>query len=193
MELTILFTFLSLYFTTQTVEPMPASESRTIVLIRHAKSSWDDPTLRDFDRPLNDRGYSDAPFMGKQLAMHGLHFDRVIASPSKRTTQTLQYVSKEAGIRESIITWDSTVFHSTAENLLRLLENLDPSVHTVAVVGHNPSMTQLANLLQSDTLIDNVPTCGMVAVNYQLSSWSELRNSKGKLDFYIYPKLFKNR
>lgn len=173
---------------TQTQLPVPMENERTIVLIRHAKSSWDNPDLADFDRPLNDRGFTDAPLMGKQLALQGLRFDAIIASPSKRTTQTLSFLLKEIKFPESKIVWDSSIFHSSSDNLIHILQSLDPSVKTVALVGHNPSMTDLANYLQSDTLIENVPTCGIVCVRAELPAWSDLQHQKAKLEFFIYPK-----
>lgn len=182
----LLYILLSLL--TQHQLPVPMENERTIVLIRHAKSSWDNPDLADFDRPLNDRGFTDAPLMGKQLALQGLHFDAVIASPSKRTTQTLSFLLKELKFPESKIIWDSSIFHSSSDNLLRILRDLDASVKTVALVGHNPSMTDLANYLQSDTMIENVPTCGIVCVSAELPTWNDLQRQKAKLEFFIYPK-----
>ncbi|OFZ06856.1 MAG: hypothetical protein A3D92_04650 [Bacteroidetes bacterium RIFCSPHIGHO2_02_FULL_44_7] len=163
---------------------------RTVVLIRHAKSSWDNPDLADFDRPLNERGHTDAPFMATQLALQGLHFDAIIASPSKRTTETLSNIVQELKYPDNKIVWDSSIYHSSTENLLQILRELDDSIKTVALVGHNPSMTSLANYLQSDTLIENVPTCGIVRVRVNLSKWAELQHQKAQLEFFIYPKKF---
>lgn len=164
--------------------------TREILLIRHAKSSWDNPNLTDFDRPLAERGLRDAPVMANELAKHRIPIDLVIASPSVRTTQTLEYFRATLKIPQERIVWDSTVFHSSTENLLRILSALDDSVRHVVFVGHNPSMTDLSNALQSDTLIDNVPTCGIVHISGSWSSWKELRQQKGKLEFFLYPKMF---
>lgn len=164
--------------------------TRTVVLIRHAKSSWDDPKLDDFDRPLEERGLRDAPVMAAKLAEYNLPIDLVIASPSRRTTQTLEYFRSKLKIPDNRIIWDSTIFHSSTANLLRILTSLDDSIHHVVLVGHNPSMTDLANTLQSDTLIENVPTCGIVHVGGDWQNWSAIRNEKGKLQFFIYPKFY---
>ncbi len=166
--------------------------TRDILLIRHAKSSWDDPNLADFDRPLAERGLREAPIMASELAKHRLPIDLVIASPSMRTRQTLEYFRTALQIPESRIVWDSTIFHSSADNLLRILSTLDDSVRHVVLVGHNPSMTDLSNALQSDTLIENVPTCGIVHLRGDWSSWNEIRDRKGKLELFLYPKLLNN-
>lgn len=166
----------------------PTETMRNIVLIRHAKSSWDNPNLADFDRPLGERGLKDAPDMAKELAKYQLPIDLVIASPSRRTTETLAYFSTALRIPDNKIVWDSTVYHSGTENLMRLISNLPDSIHYVVVVGHNPSMTDFANALESDTLIENVPTCGIVHVSGNWPSWQDIRKKKGKLELFIYPK-----
>lgn len=169
----------------------PDTESRTVVLIRHAKSSWDDPSLSDFDRPLNDRGHEDAPVMGKQLALQALHFDRIICSPSQRTTQTIGYIAGKIGFPDDRIEWDSTLYHSSVNTMLRILSELPDSVHTIALVGHNPSMTDLANYLQMDTVIENMPTCGIVSIDFRLKNWEQIGRYSGTLNTYIYPKQIK--
>ncbi len=180
-------------------EQMPQSQraikqsdtmERTVILIRHAKSSHDNPELRDFDRPLNPRGYRDAPFMGEKLKEKGENIDLIIASPSQRTTETIHLICKQIGYPIDQIHWDRSVYLSTSENLKRIIRSLDDSIKTVAIVGHNPSMTMTANALQSNEEIENVPTTGIVSVRFNAKTWKEALLTQGKLDYFIYPKKY---
>ena len=163
---------------------------RTVVLIRHAKSSHENPEWIDFERPLDERGYRDAPFMGQKIFEKGIEFDLIIASPSQRTTETIQFICKEIDYPIEKILWDESVYLSSSENLLKIIRNLDSDIKTVAIVGHNPSMTETANILQKTEKIENVPTSGIVSVSFSLKDWSDLKPKKGKFNFFIYPKMY---
>jgi phosphohistidine phosphatase len=164
--------------------------TRTVVLIRHAKSSHTNPEWQDFERPLGERGYRDAPFMGQKIFEKGIKFDLIIASPSQRTTETIQLICKEIDYPVEKVLWDQSVYLSSTENLLTILRNLDDTIKTVGIVGHNPSMTETANTLQKKEKIENVPTSGIVSVSFSLENWSDLNPNKGKLNFFIYPKKY---
>lgn len=164
---------------------------KQITLIRHAKSSWDNPTLRDFDRPLNKRGEKDAPFMGSKLLEEGVKFDQIISSPAKRTTLTIEKICPKINFPIDQILWEESLFHSSMRNVLQLLSVLDDDINSAAIVGHNPSITDTANFLQNDLHIDNIPTAGIISIKYDIDDWTDILDSKGTLSFYIYPKKFR--
>lgn len=158
-----------------------------LYLLRHAKSSDADPSLQDFDRPLNDRGFADAPKMGKFLKKSGIKVDLVVASPSVRTTQTIQLIAPELSYAPEAIQWDSTIYRCSSTVLLRAIKNVTNNHRSVLFVGHNPAITQVANELQKDTAFQEVPTCGIVAIQFDTKEWSKISASNGKLLFFERP------
>src|SRR3972149_550177 len=121
---------------------------KRLYIIRHAKSSWDNSNLQDFERPLNARGERDAPFMGQKLA--------------------------ERGIKPDLKT------------ILKIIQNIDDTKNDVMIFGHNPCFTHLANYL-SDANVDNIPTCGVFCVEFDIKSWREVAEGKGVYKFFDYP------
>lgn len=164
--------------------------TRTIVLIRHAKSSWDHPELSDIQRPLGERGIKDAPLMGQKLKEKKITFDLIIASPSQRTRETIRAICKEIGYPEDKIVWDSSLYLSSLSNLKRIINELDNSINTVALVGHNPCTTSAVNAFQSDEIIDNVPTTGIVSISFCCETWKKVFEKNGHLNYFIYPKKY---
>lgn len=160
---------------------------KTLYLVRHAKSSDADPTLADFDRPLNDRGFGDAPKMGKRLKKLNVLVDVIVASPSKRTTQTVELISKEIDYAFDKIQWDSTIYRCSSNALLQAINNLDNSIQSAMFVGHNPSITQLANFLQKDTTFEEVPTCGVVAIHFLTNNWKSIGSKNAEFMFFERP------
>lgn len=161
--------------------------TKTLYLLRHAKSSDADPTLKDFDRPLNDRGFGDAPEMGKRLKNINVRVDIIVASPSKRTTQTIELISKEIDYAFDKIQWDSTIYRCSSNALLKSINNLDNSIQSAMFVGHNPSITQLANFLQKDTTFEEVPTCGVVAIHFLTNDWKAIGSKNAEFIFFERP------
>ncbi len=161
--------------------------SKRLLLCRHAKSSWKDPSLTDIARPLNRRGKQDAPLMGAWLHHQGIMVDAILASPAKRARSTARKLARAIGFdRTGIITLDVLYFGSGEEILLSLHHLPDPC-EQVLVVGHNPTITDLANRL-GNLCIDNVPTCGIVGLEFETASWEELALRPGKPLFFEYPK-----
>ncbi len=160
-----------------------------LYIIRHAKSSWDNTELRDFDRPLNDRGLKDAPRMGKRLKERGVHPDVMISSPAVRALATCRALALSLGYPEDRIKVDKRLYHAGEEQLLSVIKECrnfqDPAV--LLVVGHNPGLTEFANRLLDDT-IDNIPTCGIVAGELNIQSWEELMWGCGEREFFETPK-----
>lgn len=162
---------------------------KTLTLIRHAKSSWKDPTLRDFDRPLNKRGYRNAPFMGQLLNERGVNFDRVYSSPARRAIDTAKYICTEIDHDLDEIKKDPSLYHADADDLLDFIGALDDELNDVALVGHNPALTELTNLLSAEP-IDNVPTSGIVLFQVDIEHWRDLSKAKATLLGFEYPKKY---
>lgn len=161
--------------------------SKTLFLVRHAKSSWSDPSLSDRDRPLNKRGRRSAPDMGGRLALKGHQPDLIIASPAKRARMTAKIIAKELGYPKSEIITDESMYFSGVGGMLTMLEGVDDRYQKVMIVGHNPAMTSLMNSL-CDASVDNMPTCAVAVINYDMASWSELMSEEGRLLDYDFPK-----
>jgi phosphohistidine phosphatase len=162
---------------------------KTLYIIRHAKSSWDDPNLDDFDRPLNKRGEKNAPVMGKRLKERGLYPTQVLSSPARRTAHTAAIISKSIGFDARHITLEPRLYHADKSEILHVLKQLDIDHHTVLLFGHNPGLTEFINALRNDgKVLPNLPTCGVVAFRCAIQDWKELTWNCGKVILYDYPK-----
>lgn len=161
---------------------------RQLILIRHAKSSWSNPSLDDFDRPLNKRGKRDAPFMAKLLSGKNIHPDIIISSPAKRTKLTALEFATQLGIGTNAIIWNDKLYLASLTTLIKIVKKLDDNVKIVLIVGHNPGLTDLHNFLCKQE-IDNIPTCGIVSMKTD-RNWSEISSKDFELDFFEYPKKY---
>ncbi|MBN2871141.1 MAG: histidine phosphatase family protein, partial [Campylobacterales bacterium] len=137
---------------------------KTLCIIRHAKSDWNDPSLNDFERPLNKRGEKNAPFMGKLLASKQLRPDLILSSPAVRARTTALMIAGEVGYDTDAIVYDEELYLAERNDIERILQKIPPSYNTVFIVGHNPGLTLFVHYL-SGYSIDNIPTCGVVTVS----------------------------
>jgi len=160
---------------------------RYLTLLRHAKSSWSDPTLDDFDRPLNARGKRDAPEMGRRLAARCLRPDRVLTSPAKRARKTARKVARELGIGKKAIRKEPRLYMAETVDFRAVLAALDPACRDVLVVAHNPGITEFLNEL-TGAGIDNVPTAGAARVRLHGTDWPEALDGPGELIWFDCPK-----
>lgn len=158
-----------------------------LFLIRHAKSSWGDPDLDDFDRPLNKRGKKNGLEMAERLADLSVLPDLVIASPAKRAKKTANYMAKGTGYPVSSILYDQGLYLGSMGYHLDVLEESFKKADTVFLVGHNNTMTELAEYV-TGTRIINVPTCGVVAIEYTDKKGFLRDFAAGKLLFFDFPK-----
>jgi len=163
---------------------------KELFILRHAKSSWDNPALADFDRPLNSRGKEDAPLMGKHLSKLGIKPDLILSSPAKRAKKTAKIVAEQLGIKPEEIEFRETIYEASAQSLLYLVCQLPDSAKRVMLVGHNPGFTELANIL-GDIVIENIPTAGIVGIAFDTSKWEEVCRMKGHTILFDYPKKIK--
>jgi phosphohistidine phosphatase len=163
---------------------------KTLYLIRHAKSSWEDITLNDFDRPLNDRGKKDAPLMGHVLKQQQILPDLMLSSPAKRAYSTGKKIAKAIGYSKKDIQTDKKIYHAEPNQILAIIQLLPESEHAVMLIGHNPGLTDLSNLLCRKH-IDNIPTCGVVCIEFDVEKWNQIIPESGKFIFFDYPKKHK--
>jgi phosphohistidine phosphatase len=162
---------------------------KTLYVVRHAKSSWDDPDRSDFDRPLNDRGKRDAPRMGKRLKEKDIHPDLMFTSPAKRALSTCKLISKALDYPKSKIKEEQKLYHASDDDILSSVQALNDKHNIVMIFGHNPGLTEFVNSLMSEEKnIDNIPTAGVVAFELNISSWRQLTWGIGKLLFFDFPK-----
>lgn len=161
---------------------------KILYLVRHAKSSWKNPNLKDIDRPLNKRGERDAPLIGEKLVEKAIDTELIITSPAKRTQETTGTIARRIGYPEEKILVKKKIYLASANELLGQINRLDENLNSVMIFGHNPGLTNLNNLL-TDRFIQNIPTCGVVAIQFNLS-WDKIEAGSGKSLFFIYPKMY---
>lgn len=158
---------------------------KMIYLVRHAKSSWKDTTAEDYDRPLNKRGINDAPLIGKYLFNQKIKVDMIIASPAKRAKLTAKIIAEEINYKSNII-FNKSIYEADLFDLIGIIKSTDKQINNLFLIGHNPSLNELANyLLDSD--IGNIPTSGVVAIGLDVE-WKDIKEKSGILKFFIYPK-----
>jgi phosphohistidine phosphatase len=149
---------------------------KTLLLVRHAKSSWGDPSLPDRERPLNERGKRDAPRMGKRLADLGVRPDVVLSSPARRAFKTARILAGELGCKAEDIRVDARLYASEPDVLLQVIRELGDGKKCVMLVGHNPELTELAHRLSAR--ITHLPTCAVALFAFDAKSWSGTGNEE---------------
>ena len=161
---------------------------KELILIRHAKSSWSNPLLEDFERPLNKRGAKNAPFMAKILKQKEVNPDLIISSPSKRTKDTLYFFIKEFDYKGEII-FEESIYEAPYINILKVIKNIDDKHKTIFLFGHNPGLNDLADFLLG-RFEDNIPTCGVLKINFDTNYWKNISKDNSKLIFFNFPKKY---
>jgi phosphohistidine phosphatase len=161
---------------------------KILYLNRHAKSSWDNNAISDFDRPLNKRGKTDAPLMGKYLAQkRRISPEIVISSPAKRAIKTAEIIAKEIGFPSSKILRNENIYEAGPSSILEIIQNINDTFSSAMLFGHNPGFTSLASYL-SNVNIGNMPTCGICRIDFDTDSWKKIEIESGTLVFFDYPK-----
>lgn len=166
---------------------------KTLTLLRHAKSGWDDVALRDFDRTLNAKGRRAAATMGRHLRERGAAFDRVVASPAVRVVETLDAVASGLG-RTLAPQWDRRLYLASAETLADIVRELPDEVASVLIVGHNPGLEDLVLTLAPDTWCDlrhaveqKYPTASIAQMTLA-GGWSDAAPGKATLTGFVRPR-----
>jgi len=159
---------------------------KTLLLIRHAKSSWDDTALPDKDRPLNDRGRRDAPKMGERLAKRDVKPDLILSSPAVRALSTAQIVAEKLDYRRKDIVVTERLYAAEVDDLLDVIRQLGDELKCVMLFGHNPEFTELAHRLSGE--ITHMPTCAVAEFTFDVKSWSKIGRVKPAEVLLDYPK-----
>jgi len=160
---------------------------KTLYLVRHAKSSWKNPELNDLDRPLNARGKTDAPKMGKLLKKLGEQPDLIISSPAKRAARTASKIAREIGYPVKKIVKEDKLYMAGHEDFFGVISKVKKSVGKLMIVSHNFGLTIFANFITGSDLV-NIPTAGIVRIDFDINKWKEIKDTTGKLIFFEYPK-----
>jgi phosphohistidine phosphatase len=160
---------------------------RRITLLRHAKSDWGNPSQKDFDRPLNQRGESNGKLIGTRLKNSGVRPSLIISSDAVRAITTARLIAQNIGYPIEFIQPDNQLYLASPAGILEVLEREGENYNDVMIIGHNPGLTELANQL-CNSHIDNIPTCGVIAVDIEIDSWADIARTKGTLNYFDYPK-----
>ena len=157
----------------------------TLFLLRHAKSSWDDASQRDFERPLSDRGRDACALIGEFIEEKGIDFDLVLVSTALRTRQTIELVKDRAKFRGEV-RYDERIYEATVSQLLDVISQVDSERESVLLVGHNPGIEGLLALLTGEQ--HRVTTANFAKIKIKATQWSASLANKGTLDWILRPK-----
>jgi phosphohistidine phosphatase len=160
---------------------------KTLLLIRHAKSSWVEPGLSDIDRPLSKRGKNDAPKMGELIREKEGSVDLMISSPAKRAKSTAKRIAEKLDYKKKNIETSKLLYMADTDDFFKVIKEVPDDVNKLMLFSHNYGITYFANYI-SDSNIDNIPTCGVVRVDFEISSWKHAEKQKGQLVYFEYPK-----
>ncbi len=160
---------------------------RTLVMIRHAKSSWANPLQSDFDRPLNERGKKEAPEMGEKLKALNIVPDLIICSKAKRTRQTAKKIASALGYNLDNVIWEEKLYHCIPSVFEEILYEVKDDVKTLFIIAHNPGITEFVNQLSPGFGIDNMPTCGVAAVTFEADEWNKFPLVNRSIILFDYP------
>jgi phosphohistidine phosphatase len=156
---------------------------RTLYLLRHAKSSWKDLSLRDFDRPLKERGREAAEVVGKQLAKEKLKQPLVICSPAVRTRETAEIVLESSKTKGDVV-FEERIYEASLRDLLEVVSDIPDAVQVAIMIGHNPGFEELLGYLTGEGR--HMPTCALAKI--KLDGWKNERAGEGGLEWFITPK-----
>ena len=161
---------------------------KTLLLLRHGKSSWDDPGLEDFDRPLNERGVNDSKLIGKYARRNRIKPDLVLSSPATRAKSTTELFAAAAGLQNPTV-YDEGIYEASTRRLLQMISGFDDAHKSVLMVGHNPGFEDLCERLTGEAC--KVPTASLTCINLNIDKWKAPKGGKGKLKWRMTPKKLK--
>lgn len=168
---------------------------KRLTLLRHAKSGWDDPVSRDFDRPLNDRGKRASEVIGRWLRDQKIHFDVIIGSPAVRVVETIDHVAIGYGETMAPV-WDKRAYLASASALLEIVHEAPEDSEHVLLVGHNPGLEDLVLMLVPDLAGDDArdaieekyPTASLAEIDFDVEHWADIKSGMGKLSYFKRPR-----
>jgi phosphohistidine phosphatase len=160
-------------------------EVKTLLMLRHAKSSWDDMSIRDFDRPLAARGQRDAPRIGKALEARGPLPDLIVSSPAARAKETIESVIRSARLSVSP-RFDDSIYGASSAELIGIIRRLPDESSCAMLVGHNPGFEDTVSRLTGER--QSMPTAALACLEFQIERWEDVEDEQGKLLWLLTPK-----
>ncbi len=167
---------------------------KTLTLLRHAKSGWDDPVARDFDRPLNAKGKRAAAMVGRHMRSLDLAFDHVVASPAVRVMETLDEIVAGYGRKISPV-WDRRVYLASAATLLDVVHDLPADAESVLLIGHNPGLEDLVLMLVADgadplrdAVEEKYPTASIAEMRFEVAEWAGIAAGTARFSRFVRPR-----
>ena len=168
---------------------------KKLTLLRHAKSGWDDPVSRDFDRPLNAKGKRAAARVGQYLRAQDIHFDHVVASPAVRVVETIEHLAEGTG-ELMAPAWDKRIYLASAVSLLDVVQEADDAYESLLLVGHNPGLEDLVLMLvpdrpedaARDQVEEKFPTASVAEISFPVERWEDVRPNGGELSRFVRPR-----
>lgn len=157
---------------------------KTIILVRHGKSSWKYDVI-DAERPLKQRGKEDSKLVSNALLKHQISSDKIFSSPAKRALNTCKIFAKTLQIPENEIKIIDNLYDFGGQNVINFIKSLDNDYKTVMIFGHNHAFTSISNIF-GDKYIDNLPTSGLVVINFEVDLWKNI--DQGKTLLTIFPR-----
>lgn len=161
--------------------------SKTLFLVRHAKSSWDDPDLADLARPLNKRGKRDAAAMAQRVAHRSSRPELIVTSPATRARRTAEAMAAALGFEPESLVVDRRIYDATVTPLLEVIRSLDARHARVMIVGHHPGLSDIVNAL-ANAKVEKMPTCSVAEVRCEVATWADVREGGGALIELLTPK-----
>jgi len=163
---------------------------KTIIIVRHAKSSWDFPHLSDHERPLLEKGKSKTKLINDYFLKNNLTVDLILSSHAVRAYETAKIIARHIGYPIESIRIDKMIYHANAERLIDQFYDLPDNINQVMLVGHNPTLTNFVNQYLENK-IEWLPTSGAVSIDFDTDKWENISQAKFKLNFAVYPKMLK--
>jgi phosphohistidine phosphatase len=163
--------------------------AKSLHIVRHGKSSWDFEGISDIDRPLSPRGINNAYLMAKKLSERKVVPDLFITSPANRALYTAIIFSRVLKFPYEKIVIEDSIYMGYTDELMTLIRRQEDAHSHICIFGHNPAFTSLANHLM-DHYLDNIPTAGVVSLNYKINSWEEIGKETPEKDFFDFPKRY---
>ena len=165
---------------------------KTLFILRHAKSDWGDSSLKDFDRPLNERGRKAAKAIGKEMHKRAIKADLVLASPAVRAQETLERVQDGYG-KSFEVSEDRRIYNAEPETLMEVVRGAPDDAKRVMIVGHNPGLQELVLALAEggdlrEEAAGKFPTGALAEVSFDVKSWREIKPGEGRLESLVKPR-----
>jgi len=161
--------------------------TKTLILVRHAKSDWSINGQKDFERTLNEVGHRDAPRMGNKFALLGMMPDVLISSPAERAKLTAEYFAEQLKLDTETIIYNANIYEASVRTLMNEINALGDKYNIVMIFGHNPGLSYFAEYTTKAEIVE-MPTCAIIGITFEIESWNMVSEGSGKLEFFTFPE-----